>query len=259
MKRFFAFGCSYTRWWWPTVADFIGINFDQYINLGHGGNSNSHMAHEFMYAHKKYNFTKNDFIYIGVTGIGREVLIEEEQNTIRFVKSGDTFPKYNPNHEYISRKYTDHIDNWAFAAWRSSTALNTCKLFLEQIGCKYKIIPAVYNDPTEYRRHPVRKRMFSNIQSNLSIKQSIDEFWQTTNEPVGRTFDSGERDGHPSPTVHYEYFKKYFKEYNSFNSLDLYNETKNVIVSSTQDQRDFWNKIAEKRGIFLEDICKRYI
>lgn len=39
MKRFFAFGCSYTSYHWPTWADYVGMSpeFDEAYNFGMAG------------------------------------------------------------------------------------------------------------------------------------------------------------------------------------------------------------------------------
>jgi hypothetical protein len=37
MKRFFVFGCSFTKHHWPTWADFIAVNYDEYYNFAQGG------------------------------------------------------------------------------------------------------------------------------------------------------------------------------------------------------------------------------
>lgn len=44
MKRFFAFGCSFTYYSWPTWADFLGLEFDHYENWGYQGIGNRAIA-----------------------------------------------------------------------------------------------------------------------------------------------------------------------------------------------------------------------
>ena len=67
--RIFCFGCSFTRWFWPTWADILAVhmkdihNVDVY-NLGHRGLSNQGIAYTIMLANKKYKFTDNDKIIV---------------------------------------------------------------------------------------------------------------------------------------------------------------------------------------------------
>ena len=45
-SRFFAFGCSFTSYYWPTWADIIGQEFsDRYYNLAMCGAGNEFMFH----------------------------------------------------------------------------------------------------------------------------------------------------------------------------------------------------------------------
>jgi hypothetical protein len=48
MSRFFAFGCSYTRYAYATWADYIGVNFDEYYNYGCGGHPTQKMHFDFI-------------------------------------------------------------------------------------------------------------------------------------------------------------------------------------------------------------------
>ena len=47
-KRLFTFGCSFTQWKWPTWADYIGINFDEYYNAGQAGSDNKHILNHIL-------------------------------------------------------------------------------------------------------------------------------------------------------------------------------------------------------------------
>ena len=257
MKRCFAFGCSYTGWNWPTVADFVGVNFDEYYNCGQGGNSNSLIQKEVILAHKKFNFTKDDYIIIGVTGIGRESLIEESKNNFKLTRTGDIFPNPSTNHPESSKCYANLIDNWSFALWRSVSAIETIKIFLDVCKVPYKIYPAIYFDNNKFNTHKGRLEQFNKLQSFLDIKESIDDFWITTNEPSTRTFITGETDGHPSQTVHFKYFEKHFGQFYGDKSVDLYKKTSTILNNSMADQSSSWSLLTKKYGFYREDICKR--
>jgi hypothetical protein len=71
-KRFFAFGCSFTNYCWPTWADYIGRNIGEYYNFGASGSGNMLIFQQFIQAHKKYNFTKDDLVIIMWTNTTRE-------------------------------------------------------------------------------------------------------------------------------------------------------------------------------------------
>jgi hypothetical protein len=63
-KRFFAFGCSFTNYKWPTWADIIGKDFEFYENWGAPGAGNYFIFNSFIEANSRYNFNKDDLIII---------------------------------------------------------------------------------------------------------------------------------------------------------------------------------------------------
>jgi hypothetical protein len=63
-KRFFAFGCSFTNYKWPTWADIIGKDIELYVNWGQLGAGNYFIFNSVIEADARYNFTKDDLIII---------------------------------------------------------------------------------------------------------------------------------------------------------------------------------------------------
>jgi hypothetical protein len=63
-KRFFAFGCSFTNYKWPTWADIIGKDIELYVNWGQLGAGNYFIFNSIIEADARYNFTKDDLIII---------------------------------------------------------------------------------------------------------------------------------------------------------------------------------------------------
>lgn len=74
MPRFFAFGCSFTRYVWPTWADIIGRSYDakDYHNFGMIAAGNEFIFHQIMQAKNHYNFGPEDLILICWTNFARE-------------------------------------------------------------------------------------------------------------------------------------------------------------------------------------------
>ncbi len=78
MKRIFIFGCSFTKYHWPTWADIMIKLLQDHnvsiecINLGRAGLGNVGIMHEIFKADIKYNFTNNDELFIMWTSWSRE-------------------------------------------------------------------------------------------------------------------------------------------------------------------------------------------
>lgn len=75
-KRFFAFGCSYTEYHWPTWADIIAntLNADGWecYNYGNSGSGNYGMLASMFAADKKHCFTEDDVLMVMWSSWNRE-------------------------------------------------------------------------------------------------------------------------------------------------------------------------------------------
>lgn len=87
MKRLFAFGCSFTKYSWPTWADILGREFDSYQNWGQVGAGNQFIANSLIECHLKNRITKDDTVAIMWTSLSREDRYVED----RWVTPGNIF------------------------------------------------------------------------------------------------------------------------------------------------------------------------
>lgn len=73
-KRFFAFGCSFTNYKWPTWADILANEMSQaeYYNLGLSGGGNLFIAASIAEANQKFKFNEDDFVAVMWTTMCRE-------------------------------------------------------------------------------------------------------------------------------------------------------------------------------------------
>lgn len=73
-KRFFAFGCSFTNFYWPTWADIIGREFPaaDYHNYGLCATGNEFAFHRLTEVHARYNINADDLVIVQWTNFARE-------------------------------------------------------------------------------------------------------------------------------------------------------------------------------------------
>lgn len=71
-KRFFAFGCSFTNYLWPTWADIIAHNIPHYENWGMGGAGNQFIFNSIIECNRRHQFTEDDLIIVMWTSCSRE-------------------------------------------------------------------------------------------------------------------------------------------------------------------------------------------
>jgi hypothetical protein len=71
-KRFFAFGCSFTSYQWPTWADIIGNSISHYENWGKGGGGNQFIFNSIVECNRRNKFNENDLVIAMWTSCSRE-------------------------------------------------------------------------------------------------------------------------------------------------------------------------------------------
>ena len=73
-KRVFAFGCSFTNYYWPTWADIMAFEMPlaKYYNYGRCGAGNTYIANRIVEADMQLKFTEDDLIMVMWTSLCRE-------------------------------------------------------------------------------------------------------------------------------------------------------------------------------------------
>ncbi len=70
-SRYFAFGCSYTNYVYPTYADYLSATFDISYNYGLSGAGNTFIFNTFLHALTKHDIQKGDVVTIQWSSIPR--------------------------------------------------------------------------------------------------------------------------------------------------------------------------------------------
>ena len=71
MSRLFTFGCSYTSFYWPTYADILGVQFDEYQNWGQSGLGNRAIVEKLSECIVNNNITEDDVFIVQWTDFHR--------------------------------------------------------------------------------------------------------------------------------------------------------------------------------------------
>ncbi len=137
MKRFFAFGCSFTYYSYPTWADIVGSQYDEYYNLGMLGCGNEfieNMVHE---ADFFKNLTSDDTVAVLLTGYSRNDSFIEGQWRGR----GNVFAEANEQ-VYTPSWFQDHwsLEQGVLTTWRAERNI---RQLLTSKGCNFRILAAM--------------------------------------------------------------------------------------------------------------------
>jgi len=219
MSRFFAFGCSFTYYCWPTWADLIGSQYDEYYNQAFYGRGNQYIMHSVYEADSLKAFTPDDTVIVMLTGFTRNDTFINGQWTYR----GSV---YNPQNSEI---YTDEwmknfwsLEQGMLNLWMAAKAI---KALLDLRGCKYEIINAFDNNGNNMSQEAFGSK--DQIDSTFSDK-FLDEYLELLSSKVAfqRFLDNNYQkkdyyyfeqeqffDVHPTVNMHAEFIKKYLPVY----------------------------------------------
>lgn len=215
-QRFFAFGCSYTNYKWPTWADIIGYPYKRnYYNCGKEGAGNIYIFNMLMQIDQMHKLTKNDLVIIQWSSITRE---DRYVHRNWITKGG--LPNYYPD-DYIN----NYCDMRGFFI-RDIAMIKATKAFLEKIGCEFYFIsmcgigPAVSVDKDGYKDDYFKLDGNADIDVIEIYKDVLDiirpSFYsalQNTNRPLAVAEGVYIRDTHRIPSEHLEYIKKVLPEF----------------------------------------------
>lgn len=205
-KRFFAFGCSFTDYYWATWANILGEDLQvkyntEFYNFGHLGIGNEGIMNLISQADAFYKFNEDDLVIICWTNIARidrfhggwlqrgNIFSSGDRKLLRKISVNELLVK---NLAYI------HLSNNLVAA-------KGCQHHYLQM-CQVDVVFNQIN--ILWQTHiPDLEKVRSIYKDTLaSLKPSFyDILWQGDCIPRLNEFDP-----HPSPIEHYNYLEKLF-------------------------------------------------
>ena len=129
-KRLFSFGCSFTRYRWPTWADILGAEFDQHENWGQLGAGNNYIANSVVECCLSQQINPTDTVIVQWSS----PLREDRYVGGRWVSVGNIFSKEQKI--YDSNFVNSMIDVRGCYVRDLALMLMTKKL-LDSYGCHY--------------------------------------------------------------------------------------------------------------------------
>lgn len=233
MNRLFTFGCSFTRYHWPTWADILGKEFDYYENWGQIGGGNQYIFNSLIEAKSRNNFSKDDTIIIMWSNVTRE----DRYYNNSWVTPGNIFTQLLYPDSFV-KKFADDRGYLI----RDLATISAAADLLEYWGVKYHFLSMVpINNVDQYTKklssaQDVLDLYYSAIEKiKPSIFEIIFNFDWTSRFHVARyildqnhigvidqTFNKNKykvvRDLHALPAYHLEYLEKILPEYSISNS-----------------------------------------
>ena len=216
MSRLFTFGCSFTQYWrWPTWADALGREFDQFENWGLCGAGNSYILWSLAECVQKNKLESTDEVWIMWTNTSRE----DRYVNGRWLEGGNVYWSAGSS---LPQEYVRKFANERGYLIRDLANIVAAKHILEGIGCKYRFMSMVSlektNKETGHGDNPDCSDMgvvdvlefYKDVL--VDIAPSVQDVlfngdWWTTRPGIPDCNDSSRRDFHPTPLEHVEYFE----------------------------------------------------
>ena len=138
MTRFYAFGCSYTYYSWPTWADLVGMDYQHYENWGIPGLGNRAIFERLVECHAKNRFSENDLIIVQWSSHLRFDWLTQhslKDRTSRWRTGGSIFTAQNQD---IFDRHWQHLffDEFAYVM-HSLNYISAAQNLLENTGCQW--------------------------------------------------------------------------------------------------------------------------
>lgn len=129
--RLFTFGCSFTRYKWPTWADIMAQEFDDFENWGKPGMGNHFILYSLIECINRRKLTKFDTVAIMWTGVAREDYYANNH----WLSGGNMFE--SPKYLNLDRHQIEKFIDMNGLLIKNFSIIDAVKKILDSIGCKY--------------------------------------------------------------------------------------------------------------------------
>lgn len=132
MKRLFTFGCSFTRYRWPTWADILALDYDRHHNWAKGGGGNHFIFYSLIECARRNQITADDHVIIMWTSAARE-----DRYINGWKLQGSVYHCDLPS-DYVAQ-FTDTTGYY----FTSVLLIDAARRLLDSIGCEYHFLSMV--------------------------------------------------------------------------------------------------------------------
>jgi len=238
-KRFFAFGCSLTKYSWPTWADIIAQEIPKYYNYGRSGGGNLFISNSIVEANLTHKFNKDDLVMVMWSSVSRE----DRYKKGTWETPGNIYSQGVFDNNFVAKWADDR-----FYMIRDLALIELTKCYLEKVSAdidmfkmtdfeELKIVDNLNENPLDDVLE-----LYSNTVK--SVKPSIVDVvyqgkWPAT--PIKGWGGKGQTvDYHPTPLGHLKYIKHFFNVTDKMTQFAEEYEKKVLLCKSLDDTLGFW-------------------
>ena len=287
MHRVHVRGSSYTKWVYPTWADYIQKHYDvEFYNLAYSAHGNSIMKKQL------YTVDKSDHVFIMFGGHQRRIKGVDEEFISKHIKNNEIkyakthllnllklptacwFRTSHPVTAFVNSNYLDeHKPSKFQECYQLLENIYDSQNYLQAKGINYTMSLSygfntdhserrVYNthkkimDFSNYMQNPMYSKVFNSIDHD-KFSPSIDKgLWEYSVDNKDLASVQSKIDLHPSSLCHFYFFKTFIKPIldqkvpNKDNIDHLYSQAKKF--------SEYYKKDVTVRKEYTEELQKKY-
>lgn len=203
-KRLFTFGCSLTRYKYPTWADVLSKEMpnSEFYNLGYAGTGNKFISYYIAQANNRFKFSKDDLVLVMYTSSCRED---------RYVKGNWKAHGNVYNNPYYDEDYLMKYSDVNGYHYESMALMELSMKYIKSLPCSSEFLLG-YPLPHNEAPYPVDEEFFMKISDLFSdVRFPISYLKFLGKDFISKGFkfidDKGniQYDAHPLPINGYEY------------------------------------------------------
>ena len=213
MHKLYTFGCSFTQYWrWPTWADALGREYNQFENWGLCGAGNSYILWSLIECNQRCRLSSTDEVWIMWTNTSREDRYVKD----RWIEGGNVY--WSAGNQ-LPAEYVKKFACERGYLIRDMANIAAAKQLLDHWGCQYKFMSMVplgktnehtglgYN-PDDFRSEDRDVReLYQDVLNTIepSVFDVVFEGNWWARPGIEDNFDPKRRDFHPTPMEHVKY------------------------------------------------------
>jgi len=248
-KRIFAFGCSMTRYRWPTWADiYASDKATEFYNYGHSGSGNQFIANQIVETSQRFNWDDEDLILVMWSSITREdryvtrILSGSKQEWNRNMpvnehgklKGGWLLPGNIYSQDLYDEQFMDMFVSEKGYLIRDLATIKLTESFLSNF--KYKMFQMAPFE-CEDKDHEEEVYEIYDKPNYPCLLDSVGGEWPHIKCTFDNSYDS---DRHPDPNMHFE-FLEYTGMEPTDNMREFTNKWQNKVSNSLSHQEVGWD------------------
>ena len=204
-KRFFAFGCSMTDYYWSTWADIIGAHVPEYYNWGRSGQGNVFIALSIVEAHKRFTFGPGDLVIPMWSSSTRE----DRYFNNSWHGGGNIYT--NKAYTNAQQKAFIQTADPRFYLIRDLGMISYAATLLETTAADWDFLSMIRPGELEWGQDKIEHTdvEYHHADTYQLLKPSL---YDTIAQRTWQTFTNESGDNHPLPLRHLEYLRTIYKQ-----------------------------------------------